>query len=81
MEISCVDVYAMNIARTKSVRTPIGVIAASNNVVIKITTNEGLIGWGEASPFAPITGDSQQTNLQTARQLADLITGKDPLSH
>ena len=80
MKISQIDTYTMNIGLTESLRTPIGVIAASNNVVIKITTNEGLIGWGEASPFAPITGDSQQTNVQTAQQLAHVITGKDPLA-
>ena len=80
MKISSVDTYSMNIALTESLRTPLGVMDAINNVVIKITTNEGLIGWGEASPFAPITGDSQQTNLQTAQQLAQVITGKDPLA-
>jgi len=80
MKISSVDTYSMNIALTESLRTPLGVMEASNNVVIKITTNEGLIGWGEASPFAPITGDSQQTNVQTAQQLAQVITGKDPLA-
>ena len=68
IKICRIDVFSIDIAKTKSVRTPLGSITASNNVVIKITTNEGLIGWGEASPFAPITGDSQQTNLQTARQ-------------
>lgn len=33
---------------------------------------------GEASPFTPITGDTQESNYETAQQLALLIKGKNP---
>ncbi|NEJ95971.1 hypothetical protein [Rhizobium ruizarguesonis] len=29
----------------------VGVIPEVNNVFVKLHTNEGLAGWGEASPF------------------------------
>jgi len=80
MIITKVDVCKLDVALTHPIRVPIGVIDAARNIAIKITTNDGLEGWGEASPFAPITGDSQETNYQTAQNLARLITGKDALA-
>jgi L-alanine-DL-glutamate epimerase-like enolase superfamily enzyme len=59
---------------------PIGVLDAANNVVVRITTDIGIQGWGEASPFAPITGDTQESNFVNARMLALAIHGKDPLA-
>lgn len=35
---------------------------------------------GEASPFAPITGDTQSSCFETAQVLARLIKGKNPLN-
>lgn len=78
MKIEKTDIYPLNIPYTHPIRVPIGVLEGANNVVVKITTDTGIVGWGEASPFAPITGDSQASNLATAQQLAQLIKGKSP---
>jgi len=48
--------------------------------VIKITTSSGLTGWGEASPFSWITGDSQESNYEAAQQLGRLMLGRDALA-
>lgn len=80
MEIDHIDIYKLNIAFQHPLKVAIGTIDGAENVVIKITTDTGLIGWGEASPVAYITGDSQESNYVIARQLALLIKGKDPLA-
>lgn len=80
MKITAVDIYTLNIPLEKPIIVPIGVIDGANNVVIKITTDKGIIGWGESSPVPYITGDSQQTNIATAKQFAKLVMGKDPLA-
>lgn len=80
MKIEHIDIYKFNIPFIHPIKIPLGVLEGAQNVVIKITTNTGLVGWGEASPFAPITGDSQESNYVTARQLALLLKGKDPLA-
>lgn len=80
MKIDRIDIYKLNVEMTYPIRVPIGVIDAARNVALKITTDSGLIGWGEASPFAPITGDTQESNYETAQQLARLIKGKNPLA-
>jgi len=78
MKISRIDVYKFNIPLIHEVVVPIGILAAANNVAICISTDSGIQGWGEASPFAPITGDTQESNFENARLFALTIMGKDP---
>jgi len=78
MIITQVDIHTLNVPLTKPLKVAIGGIDSAHNIAIKITTDTGIVGWGEASPCAYIVGDTQQTNYQTAQQLARLILGKDP---
>jgi L-alanine-DL-glutamate epimerase-like enolase superfamily enzyme len=80
MVITRIDVYKLNIALTKPRVIAIGTMDAARNVVIRITTDSGLQGWGEASPFAPITGDTQDSNFVTAPLLGGILLNKDPLA-
>lgn len=80
MKIHSVEIYKLNIAFTHPIKIPIGVLDSARNIAVKIITDSGLFGWGEASPFSPITGDSQESNYQTAQQLAQLIVNKDALA-
>jgi len=80
MKISCIDIYKFNIELTQPTVVPIGILDAANNVAVRITTDNGIQGWGEASPFAPITFDTQESNYDNARGLALTILGKDPLA-
>jgi L-alanine-DL-glutamate epimerase-like enolase superfamily enzyme len=80
MKITQVDIYTLDIPYEKPLVVTIGSIEGAENVVVKITTDTGLVGWGEASPCAYIVGDTQQTNYQTAQQLAKVVMGKDPLA-
>ena len=81
MKISRIDIYKLNLAFRKPLKVAIGETLAVENVAIKITTDSGLEGWGEASPCCPyITGDLQATCYATAQHLGRLILGKDPLA-
>lgn len=79
MKITNISVFTMSLP-SKPTKVAIGIISGVTNIIVKIETNEGLTGWGEASPCAYITGDTQESNYQTAHQLAQLIVGKDPLA-
>jgi len=61
------------------IKVPIGILDAARNIVIQVQTDSGLCGWGEASPFEPITGDTQYGNLHMAKHLATKLVGTDPL--
>ena len=80
MLIKKIDIYLLNIELKHPTRVAIGFANETKNLAIKITADNGLYGWGEASPCPYITGDSQETNYQTAKQLALLIKGKNPLA-
>ena len=80
MKITAIDLYKLEVPFHHPLKVSIGEVAGANNIVIKIHTDSELVGWGEASPCAYITGDSQASNYQTAQQLAVLIKGKDPLA-
>ena len=78
--IERIDIYKLNIPFKHPLRVPLGVLEGANNAAVKITTEGGLVGWGEASGFAPITGDDQDTNLAMAPKLGRTIIGKDALA-
>ncbi|HEC01654.1 MAG TPA: dipeptide epimerase [Sphingomonadales bacterium] len=80
MNIVRIDIHKLKIAISNPIRVKLGVIDAAQNIVVKITTQSGLYGWGEASPFAPITGDSQDSNYAAAQQMARMIKDKDALA-
>ena len=75
-----IDIYKLSIERSETTKTPIGIADMAANVAVKLIANNGEFGWGEASPFEPITGDSQDSNFVTAQQLAKLVKGKNPLA-
>jgi L-alanine-DL-glutamate epimerase-like enolase superfamily enzyme len=80
MKIKRIDIYRLDIELTHPTRVPLGILSAAHNVVVKITSDSGLSGWGEASPFAPITGDSQDSSLAAAQLFGQLIKGNNPLA-
>lgn len=80
MKIINIQISKLNIPYRKALRISIGKITRAENVVVKITTDTGLVGWGESSPCAFITGGTQHTSYHTAHQLGHLIKGKDPLA-
>lgn len=55
-------------------------IRSAQSVFIKINTNEGIYGFGEADPTWGITGETQSINLAVASDLARLLLDKDPLN-
>ncbi len=55
-------------------------IKNAQNIFIKINTNNGRYGLGEASPTWGITGETQSINLAGASDLARLMLNKNPLN-
>ena len=78
--ISRIDIFKLKIPKKYPTKVAIGSVKSILNVIVKIYTDIGHHGWGEASPCSYITGDTQQTNYETAQQLAQLIIGKNALA-
>ena len=54
-------------------------ISTAPNLLVELRTNQGLSGWGEASPFRAIVGETQQISLAAAGELKPLLLGRNPL--
>jgi L-alanine-DL-glutamate epimerase-like enolase superfamily enzyme len=79
LKIESVDIYKADIPFHEPFRIAIMEISCAESVFVKINTNGGLYGMGEANPFWALTGETQAINLAGAVDLAKLIIGRDPL--
>lgn len=79
MQIKQIIGKAVNIQLTQPLKVTFGEIKSVESLMIKITTDNGLIGYGEACPFEPVTGESIETEKVALKAVSKAITGEDPL--
>ncbi|MBN2207110.1 MAG: dipeptide epimerase [Candidatus Aminicenantes bacterium] len=80
MKIKDIEIYAFDIKLVSPFVISIGQMDSATDVLIRIITDAGIVGVGEACPFPPITGETQETNIAAARTLREMFVGKDPLA-
>ncbi|HOI44354.1 MAG TPA: hypothetical protein PLX50_01930, partial [Candidatus Aminicenantes bacterium] len=80
LRISDVEIFRFDLPLDQPFRISIGTMNAANDVLVRVKTDAGLAGVGEACPFPPITGETQETNLSMAKSIREMIVGKDPLA-
>jgi muconate cycloisomerase len=51
---------------------------AMGGVIVKLTTDAGLVGWGEAAPWSVFTGTAEANALGVHTSLRPLLIGADP---
>jgi L-Ala-D/L-Glu epimerase len=56
-----------------------GTMEYAQNILLKIHTNDGIIGFGECSAFPMIVGETQNTCYEMAKDFAKIWKGKDAL--
>jgi len=77
-QITHIEVFKFNIPLQAPVTIAIGTIEEARNILVKIHTSDGLYGLGEGAPFWMIVGETQATCYAAARDLAQLLIGKNP---
>jgi o-succinylbenzoate synthase len=75
-----VELYKLSIPLIEPFITSLGKDEAAENVLVKIITDDGLIGFGECSPYMPINGESQDTCFIVGQYFARALKGKDALN-
>ncbi len=78
MKITSLEIFKMDMNYTYVLTTSLGTIPSAENILIKINTDIGIVGWGEGAPYPFITGETQATSIEAAKFLGKLIIGKDP---
>jgi L-Ala-D/L-Glu epimerase len=54
-------------------------VESAENVLVRLETGDGVVGWGEASPYRAITGETREIALAAAGALKTLLLGRNPL--
>jgi len=52
-------------------------IPTSEGLFVRLRTEDGVVGWGEASPYSPVTSETPQSDMAMASSLAGLIRNRD----
>ncbi len=80
MKVKEIEIFHYDLPLIEPFTISIGTMYAANDVLVRIHTDSGIVGLGEACPFTPITGDTQETSIAAARDIRTLVLGKDPLA-
>jgi len=80
VKVTGVEIYPYDLPLKSPFKIAIGTMPAANDVLVRIQTDAGLTGVGEACPFPPITGETQETNLAAAKALREVVVGRNPLA-
>ncbi|MEM3700102.1 MAG: dipeptide epimerase [Candidatus Bathyarchaeia archaeon] len=79
MGIQQIEVYPVTLAYREPFRIALGASTESQNVMVKITTDYGVLGWGEASPSERVTGETVETVINVIDKIAPKLIGMCPL--
>lgn len=80
LKITDVDIYLFDLPLLAPFRIAIGEMKSANDLLIRVITDQGIVGIGEACPFPPITGETQATNAEAAKAIRAMLIGKNPLA-
>jgi L-alanine-DL-glutamate epimerase-like enolase superfamily enzyme len=78
MRISKIDIITARMPMKVPFRIAIGVTETSESLFIRIHTDDGHTGVGEANIFTPVVGETLETAQAAAGMLAQTLIGADP---
>lgn len=80
VRITSVEVYRADLALHEPFRIAVMVTETAPNIFIRVHTDAGFYGMGEASPTWRLCGETQGIDIAAARDLARLLEGRDALA-
>jgi len=75
MRIRKIEAIGISIPMVKPVKMSFEEVRAANNVVVRLETAEGIVGWGEAGSAPSMTGETLQGMVAAVRHLAPRLEG------
>jgi L-alanine-DL-glutamate epimerase-like enolase superfamily enzyme len=77
--IKQIEVYPVTLRYKEPFRIASGASTETRNVVVKIVTDYGVVGWGESSPSKRVTGETAETVIKTLDKICPKLIGMCPL--
>jgi o-succinylbenzoate synthase len=78
MKIERIEAYHVRIELEQPFVIAIGTIERYEGVVVRVLSDEGHEGWGEAAPRPTLLGETIESVMGALEQLAPLLLGQDP---
>jgi L-Ala-D/L-Glu epimerase len=75
-----VEIFPFTLQQTVPMKIALPTPITADNVFIRLRTEDGVAGVGEASPYSPVTSETQSSDVAMARALADMVRGRDPFT-
>ncbi|MFC2124135.1 mandelate racemase/muconate lactonizing enzyme family protein [Bacteroidota bacterium] len=79
LKISDIRIYKLDLPLKQVFEIATMRLESANNVLIQIITNDGIEGWGEGAPFHALVGETQSIDFAVAKELREILLGKNPL--
>jgi L-alanine-DL-glutamate epimerase-like enolase superfamily enzyme len=79
-QIEDVEIYPFNVPLREPFHIALGTISAAENILVRLRTREGVVGWGESCPYVAVTSETQATDLAIGKDLATFVRGRDPFT-
>ena len=80
MTVKHIALYKLQIPLIEPFIISLGPITHAENVVVVITTDKGVTGYGECSPYMTINGESMDTCFVVGKYLAKALLGQNGLN-
>jgi o-succinylbenzoate synthase len=77
MKVKSIEPIAVSLPLTKPIKMAGVVLTTADNVLVKLTTDGGIVGWGEAASAPSMTGETVESMVAAIRYLAPYVEGAD----
>lgn len=77
LRIARVEPLAVSLPMVKPVKMSFEEVKTADNLVVRIETEDGIVGWGEAASAPTMTGETAAGMTAAVRHLAPLLRGAD----
>ena len=77
MKITNIEIKTMLLPFPAPVKIAFAVIEGATGVFVRITTDEGIFGLGEASPFGPVTGETVESTVAALELFRPALIGME----
>ena len=78
MKITDIQFEKLRVKLHKPFVVAIGVIEYGETMIVKVTTDNGIVGYGEASPFSPVTGETLDSVSIFLGLFKNALLGQNP---
>lgn len=77
MRIARIDAYGVALPLRHPMRMAGVEISTADNLIVKVSSMDGVVGWGEAASAPSMTGETVQSMLAAVRYLAPFLGGME----